>query len=232
MAFLHCMFCIVLDKCFPLLTYSSHTIALEQLLPVLFSTPESDIGPTSLFKFVGGFGLPSRTVGFLFACQGFLQMIAQLLVFPSINESLGSLATARIAINSYPFLYVLIPYMGLVHDSIRYFFVFLVLIWKVTAQSLSYAALSIMLANSAPNKGVLGTLNGFAMCAASGARALSPPLVGWIHAAGLSNGYSGLSWWSCAIIATVGILVGSVMTERKDEVCLTLQYTDTDEDST
>jgi H+/Cl- antiporter ClcA len=83
-----------------------------------------------------------------------------------------------------------------------------------------------MLANSAPSKRVLGTLNGFAMSAACAARAFGPPIAGVIHAAGLRIGYSGLSWWSCAVVAVVGVYLSSSMTECKNRVQI---YTALDE---
>ncbi|KAE9963937.1 hypothetical protein EG328_010910 [Venturia inaequalis] len=190
-----------------------HTIALEQLLPVLFSSKESTVKPHLPFKFIGGFGMEMKQVGLILSLQGFLQMIAQIFVFPVVNERLGSLATFRIAIMGYPILYLFLPYIVLAHDNLRYAAIFVVLVWKVTAQSFSYPAQSIMLANSAPSKKVLGTLNGFAMSAASLARAFGPTVAGLIHSSGIKIGYSGLSWWTCAIVATLGALVSLHMTE-------------------
>lgn len=154
-----------------------------------------------------------KQVGLILSLQGFLQMIAQIFVFPVINERLGSLTTFRVAIMGYPILYLFIPYIVLAHDNLRYAAIFVVLVWKVTAQSFSYPAQSIMLANSAPSKKVLGTLNGFAMSAASLARAFGPTVAGLIHASGIKIGYSGLSWWTCAIVASFGAVVSLYMTD-------------------
>lgn len=191
----------------------SHTIALEQLLPVLFSSKESTVKPELPFKFIGGYGMEMKQVGLILSLQGFLQMIAQIFVFPVVNERLGSLTTFRIAIMGYPILYLFLPYIILAHDNLRYAAIFVVLVWKVTAQSFSYPAQSIMLANSAPSKKVLGTLNGFAMSAASLARAFGPTVAGLIHSSGIKIGYSGLSWWTCAIVASIGALVSLHMTD-------------------
>src|SRR5690349_6324104 len=77
----------------PRLTASSHTIALEQLLPVLLSMPESDKPPQMPFTFTGGFALPTKTVGLILSLQGVLQIIAQLGLFPIISARLGALKT-------------------------------------------------------------------------------------------------------------------------------------------
>lgn len=154
-----------------------------------------------------------KQVGLILSLQGFLQMIAQIFVFPVVHERLGSLTTLRIAIMGYPILYLFLPYIVLAHGNLRYASVFVVLVWKVTAQSFSYPAQSIMLANSTPSKKVLGTLNGFAMSAASLARAFGPTVAGLIHSTGIKIGYSGLSWWSCAVVAFLGAMVSLFMTD-------------------
>jgi MFS family permease len=193
------------------LTCYSHTIALEQLLPILFASSDSDVPPVYPFKFDGGFDLPAKMIGLILSFQGFLQMIAQIIVFPIVSERFGPLTTFRIAVIGYPILYLLIPYLALVPHSLRYVCITVVLLWKVTAQSFSFPSQSIMLANSAPSKRVLGTLNGVAMSSASLARALSPTIIGYIHAVGRQSGYSIFSWWSCAFVAVIGTLVSLLM---------------------
>ncbi|KAF2138028.1 uncharacterized protein K452DRAFT_277718 [Aplosporella prunicola CBS 121167] len=192
-----------------------HTISFEQLLPVLMSMPESHEPAHLPFRFVGGFALPAKTIGFILSFQGFMQMIVQVFIFPVISRRFGSLTTFRAVIFAYPFLYAMTPYLTLLPTSMRMAGVLLVLFWKVTAQSLSYPSNAIMLANSAPSKKVLGTLNGVAASSASLCRAFGPTVSGLIQSAGLSLGYSGLSWWACALVATVGATESLFMREVK-----------------
>lgn len=193
----------------------SHTIALEQLLPILFSMPESETPPSGPFKFTGGFALSTKTIGMILSSQGFLQMIAQLLVFPVVTRKLGSLKTFRVVIFLYPMYYCLVPYVALLPKQLRYPGIYLLLIFKVTAQSLSFPSTQIMLANAAPSKRVLGTLNGFAASSASLARAFGPTLAGLVQSWGLNIGYSGLPWWSCALVAVLGATVSTWMKDKK-----------------
>ncbi|KAL1625533.1 hypothetical protein SLS56_007280 [Neofusicoccum ribis] len=192
-----------------------HTISFEQLLPVLLSMPKSTEPPTLPFKFVGGFALPTKTIGFILSAQGFFQMIVQIFVFPVVSRKFGPLKTFRAVILAYPFLYTLTPYLTLLPEAMRMAGVLLVLIWKVTAQSLAYPPLAIMLANSAPSKKVLGTLNGVAASSASLCRAFGPTVSGGIQSAGLSLGYSGLAWWTCAFVAIIGATESIWMREVK-----------------
>jgi predicted MFS family arabinose efflux permease len=176
--------------------------------------PESNTPPSLPFKFVGGFALPTKTIGFILSCQGLLQMIVQFFVFPKINARLGSLRTFRFTVFGYPILYCLVPYLTLVPTALRYPAIFFVLLWKVTAQSMSYPSNNMILQDSAPSKKVLGTLNGVSMSAASLARTLGPVFAGMVQAIGLKFGYSGLSWWACAVIACIGASVSLWQTER------------------
>lgn len=167
--------------------------------------------------------MSAKMIGFILSFQGFLQMIAQVIIFPLVSDRFGPLTTFRIAVLGYPLLYLLIPYLALVPQSLRFLCISLVLLWKVTAQSFSFPSQSIMLANSAPSKRVLGTLNGLAMSSASLARAFGPTVIGYVHTVGRQSGYSIFSWWSCALVALIGAVVSLLMStpERqtiKDEV--------------
>lgn len=192
----------------------SHTISAEQLLPVLFSMPESDSPPSMPFKFTGGFALPTKSIGFILSIQGFIQMFMTIFVFPMVNRRLGSLKTFRIVILAYPFLYLLVPYLTLVPVSLRMPCIYLILIWKVTAQALSYPSSAIMLANSTPSKRVLGTLNGVAASAASLCRAFGPTVSGLLQSFGLSIGYLGVPWWASAAVAVAGAILSLCMVEE------------------
>jgi len=166
--------------------------------------PESDEPPSSIIKFTGGFGLSSKTVGFILSSQGALQMVAQLFIFPIVQRKFGSLRTFRTVLFLYPIYYCLLPYLALLPVALRYPGIYLVLIFKVTAQSLAFPSVQIMITNAAPSKRVLGTINGFAASSASLARAFGPTVAGLVETFGLSIGYSVLSWWTCAAVAITG----------------------------
>lgn len=185
---------------------------------MLFSMPESQDTPRLPFWFTGGFALPTKTIGFILSIQGFIQMFVTIFVFPVVNRRLGSLATFRLVVISYPLLYLMVPYLTLVPESLRMVSVYCLLIWKVSAQALALPSLMIMLANSAPSRKVLGTINGFAASSASGCRAFGPTLSGMVQAAGLSHGMLGLPWWTNALVAVVGAMLGLCMVEEKRRI--------------
>ncbi|KAF2659931.1 MFS general substrate transporter [Lophiostoma macrostomum CBS 122681] len=192
-----------------------HTISLEQLLPILMSHEESKQKPELPFKFEGGFNFSTQTIGSILAVQGALQMVAQLVVFPWISKRLGSLRTFWLTIALYPFLYLIAPYLALLPRRFRIPGIVLLLVWKVTAQSLSYPSLNILLANSAPSKRVLGTLNGTAASSASVCRGFGPTISGAVATLGDNMGVSGLAWWTIAGVAMIAWIPGSFMKEER-----------------
>ncbi|KAF1977533.1 MFS general substrate transporter [Bimuria novae-zelandiae CBS 107.79] len=189
--------------CYGILAF--HTISLEQLLPILMSREESTGENRNLpFYFKGGFHLSTQTNGLILGIQGILQMVAQLIIFPWVSKKIGSLRTFSLTIALYPFLYMLAPYLALLPKNLRIPGIVLILVWKVTAQAMSYPCLAIMLANASPSKKLLGTLNGVAMASASVMRGFGPTVSGATDAVGDQIGMSGLAWWTIAAVAMIG----------------------------
>ena len=194
-------------------TPCSHTISAEQLLPVLFSLPESDMPPKLPFWFTGGFALNTKTIGGILSGQGFIQIAVTFLIWPWIHGKLGSLKAFRMVALSYPLLYLLVPYLTLVPINFRIPAIYAILVWKVSAQAFAFPPINIMLANATP-KHALGTFNGVAQSSASFARAIGPSISGLIEAAGLTRGMLGLPWWCNACIALIGAILSLCMIEQ------------------
>ena len=165
---------------------------------------ESHQAPNLPFSFTGGFALPTKDIGFILSIQGLIQMFVTLFVFPIVNRRLGSVATFRLVAICYPALYIVVPYLTLLPVWLRMPGIYMVLVWKVSAQALTFPSLAIMLANAAPSRKVLGTLNGVAASSASLCRAFGPTLSGLIQSAGLSIGVLGLPWWANSLVAMCG----------------------------
>ena len=158
------------------------------------------------FKFVGGFGLSSNTVGFILSLQGVYQMFAQMVLFPMVVNRFGALKTFTFTACTYPVLYFLVPYLALLPDSFKMTGLFFVLIWKVTHQALAYPCNMLLLTGAAPSSLVLGVVNGVAASAASLSRAIGPTLAGIIQSAGLDLGYLGMAWWASGAVALLGAI--------------------------
>lgn len=192
--------------------------------------PESETAPSLPFQFIGGFALSTKSIGAILAAQGLVQMVATMVVFPLVNRRLGSLATYRMVVLSYPLLYIAVPYLTLVPKTWRMPAIWAVVIWKVTAQAFAFPSTNIMLANSAPSTKVLGTLNGVASSAASGCRAFGPTVSGILQSAGLSMGVLGLPWWMNGLIACSGAALSLFMVEEKRRSFVSEKHTDDQQD--
>jgi MFS family permease len=142
-----------------------------------------------------------------------MQMFAQVILFPWVSKKLGSLRTFWITLSLYPILYLLAPYLAILPENLRIPGLMVLLVGKVTFQSLSYPSLAIILANSSPSKKVLGTLNGVAMSSASISRGFGPTVSGAVDSLGNSLHMSGLAWWTIAAVALLGWLPGFALKE-------------------
>lgn len=183
-----------------------HTIAHEQLFPVFLSTPEAAEPPKSWFKFVGGFGLPTREIGFILTVQGVLAMFIQFLLFPPLVGKFGAFNVYRAILVIYPISYIMVPYLDFMPEDYKYAYIYLSLIVKILFGCLAYPCNMILLTNSAPSLLVLGTINGIAASIASLARSFGPTLSGILYSYGLDIGIVGLAWWINAGVAIIGTI--------------------------
>ncbi|KAI9794472.1 MAG: hypothetical protein M1833_000385 [Piccolia ochrophora] len=190
-----------------------HTMTFDQLMPMMLSTPESDASPSLPFKFIGGFAMPTKTIGLIMSVQGAYSMFAQLFLFPVVVRRFGSLTVFRTVAVLYPLLYLVVPYLVLLPEELRMVGLSLTLLVKTTAMVLAYPSNAILLTNSAPSMLVLGAINGVAASTASLCRAFGPTVSGLIHSAGLEMGFSGLAWWSSALVCIVGAIESLWMAE-------------------
>lgn len=189
-------------------------MTFDQLLPVFLSTapPKHPVNELP-FKFVDGFGLETKTIGVIMSIQGIYSLFSNYVIVAPVTRKLGSLRLFRILALSYFALYFVTPYLVLVPEKFRMPAIYLLVIWKCTFSTMAYPSNAILLANSAPSKQVLGTINGIAASTASLCRAMGPTLSGLLYALGLRTGYSGLAWWFSAIVSMVGAYLSLQITE-------------------
>ncbi|RMZ88598.1 hypothetical protein DV736_g4179, partial [Chaetothyriales sp. CBS 134916] len=190
-----------------------HSVSFDTLMPVFLSEERSEAKPSLPFKFSGGFGLSTKAIGLMMAVQGIYSMIAQLWLFPIIVRRIGTLTAFRSVMIVWPFLYLVVPYLVLLPDRFQHTGIYMALLVKITFHVIAFPSNAILLANAAPSKSVLGTINGVAASAACLARAFGPTVTGSIHSAGLKFGCNGLAWWAGGIICSIGALESYWMEE-------------------
>lgn len=189
-------------------------MTFDQLLPVFLSTAPPKHATLELpFKFVDGFGLETKTIGIIMSVQGIYSLVSNYMIVPPVTRRLGSLRLFRMLAVSYFALYFVTPYLVLLPEAARMPAVYLLVVWKCTFSTMAYPSNAILLANSAPSKQVLGTINGIAASTASLCRALGPTVSGLLYSVGLRTGYSGLAWWFSAIVTIAGAYLSLHITE-------------------
>lgn len=190
-------------------------MSFDQLMPIFLSSKVSSIPPELPFKFTGGFAMSSKDEGALMVGQGMYAMFAQAVLFPILAKRFGCLNIFKFTVIIWPLLYLLVPYTVLLPRQYHTIGVCCCLLWRTTAQALTYPPNNIMLTNSAPSMLVLGAINGVAGSTASLCRAFGPTITGFVHSRGLSMGISGLSWWITGLVCVLGALESLLMEEPK-----------------
>jgi hypothetical protein len=181
-------------------------------MPVFLSTPRSDEEAVFPFKFTGGLALSSKAIGFMLAVQGVYSMIIQLSLFPLVVRNFGELRAVRFVLTVWPPLYLAVPYIVLLPSSVQIPAVYVALFCKITFHVVAFPCIAILLNNAAPST-VLGSINGVAASTASLSRAFGPTITGLLHSKGLQCGFSGLAWWACGIVCTIGAVESCWMQE-------------------
>lgn len=185
--------------------FQSHTMTFDQLLPVFLSTaPAKHTNVELPFKFVDGFGLETKMIGVIMSVQGIYSLMLNYTIVAPVTQKLGSLRLFRIIALTYFGLYFITPYLVLLPEKLRMPAIYILVVWKCTFSTMAYPSNAILLANSAPSKQVLGTINGIAASTASLCRALGPTVSGLLYSLGLKTGYCGLAWWFSALMSIVG----------------------------
>lgn len=175
-------------------------------MPIFLSSPVSNAAARLPFRFQGGLGLSTKVIGFMMAVQGIYAMFAQLWLFPFVVRMFGTLKTYRIVMCVWPPLYLAVPYLALIPSAAQLPAVYVSLIAKITLHVIAFPSSSMLLANAAPSKTVLGSINGVGASVASLSRSLGPTFTGFLHSRGLASGYSILSWWVCGLICAFGAI--------------------------
>jgi Major Facilitator Superfamily len=184
-------------------------------MPLFLSEPKSHEPPQLPFKFSGGFALSTNTIGFMMAVQGVYSMIAQLFLFPFLIRRLGTLKTFRFVMVVWPLLYLIVPYLVLLPTQIQKLGIYVCLLIKITFHVIAFPSTAILIANAAPSKTVLGSINGVAASIACLARALGPTVTGFFHTAGLKLGYNGIAWWIGGLVCAIGAFESFWMEETE-----------------
>ncbi|KAK1972264.1 major facilitator superfamily transporter [Colletotrichum sublineola] len=185
-----------------------HSVAFDQILPVFLNYPVQAHTPNNThlpFRFSGGFGLSSDSIGTIFTIYGITCGMIQFFVFPPLCNYFGVLRCFRACAITFPVVYMLTPYVVLFESSTgRYAALMIVMFVKAFAVIIGFPCMTILLTNSASSLRILGTLNGFATMFSGFGRAFGPAAAGAAFSWGVARGYIIVAYWFLALTALLG----------------------------
>jgi len=188
------------------------------IFPVYLSNPPDGNTEATLFRFNGGLGLRSPSIGLWLGCFGICGILLQLFIYPRIQARIGTLGVFRIALFMFPFTYSVAPYLSLVpRHGITYWLSISLVAWsQIMARTLAIPSTVILLTDSAPSKSALSTVHGAGNMLSSLARAIGPAVGGWVFAYGMDKGVIGAVWWFYLTVVAIGAFSWSYTMRRRD----------------
>ncbi|KAE8224649.1 hypothetical protein CF319_g2494 [Tilletia indica] len=127
---------------------------------------------------VGGAGFSKADIGNLLALNGVITILVQLFLFPPMERKLGGPRNViQRVLLLLPLVYLLFPLTNLAARTggkSWTWFVFILILPCKTISNTAAASATLLVINSAPHPGALGTLNGLSQTLASLSRAFGP----------------------------------------------------------
>jgi hypothetical protein len=172
----------------------------------------------NMVHFKGGLGLASPTVGLYLAGFGIAGIILQLIIYPRIQQRIGTLGVFRLANAIFPFAYVFAPYLTLLvdHQRVKWIAMAAVLFTQVIARTMAIPSSVLLLTEAAPHRSVLGTVHGAGNTLSALASACGPAIGGVLLAKGIESGVIGLAWWTWLCVVSVMALIWSFRLDKTD----------------
>jgi MFS family permease len=160
------------------------------------------------FHFAGGIGMSPSTIGLAMSTLGFVGILFQLTLYPTVNARYGLLKSTIWSLWVFPLAYAIAPYLSLtVHQPfLLWLGVILVAALQVGARTFAVPGLVLLTNNASPSPAVLGTIHGMGAATSSAARTIGPIVAGHWYSQGLEKGSVGTAWWLLSLVAFVGVV--------------------------
>jgi hypothetical protein len=160
------------------------------------------------FVFTGGLQFSLPTIGLAMSILGFVGIILQLTLYPSINARFGLLRSTRWSLFVFPIAYALAPYLSLLisHPFLLWVGIVVVVVLQVAARTFAIPGSVLLINNSSPSPAMLGTIHGMGAATSSAFRTIGPIVAGHWYGQGLEKGVVGWAWWWLAFVSLFGVV--------------------------
>ncbi|PWY71470.1 MFS general substrate transporter [Aspergillus heteromorphus CBS 117.55] len=205
--------------------FTYHSMTYDHLLPIFLQDRNfSDISAfsASVFRFPGGVGLSTQTVGLIMSTDGLIALVIQIFIFPLLAERLGVWKLFIIVTVLHPLAYLMVPFLVFLSSRYVMFGIYTCLVVRNILSIVAFPVLLILIKQASPSDLVMGKINGLAASTGALARTLAPPIAGYLYSAGARIELTALAWWSSAFIALVGA-VQVCFIEQKKHVSVTIK---------
>jgi len=160
------------------------------------------------FVFAGGMSFSLPTIGLAMSILGFVGIILQLTLYPSVNARFGLLRSTRWSLYVFPIAYALAPYLSLLISvpAVLWVGIVVVVVLQVAARTFAIPGSVLLINNSSPGPAMLGTIHGMGAATSSAFRTVGPIVAGHWYGSGLKMGVVGWAWWLLAAVSLVGVV--------------------------
>lgn len=160
------------------------------------------------FVFTGGLQFSLPTIGLAMSTLGFVGIILQLTLYPSINARFGLVRSTRWSLFVFPIAYALAPYLSLLisHTFLLWIGLVIVVVLQVAARTFAIPGSVLLINNSSPSPAMLGTIHGMGAATSSAFRTIGPIVAGHWYGQGLEKGVVGWAWWWLAVVSLIGVI--------------------------
>ncbi|KAI9298867.1 MFS general substrate transporter [Neoconidiobolus thromboides FSU 785] len=182
---------------------SLQTVMIDELFPVWASTYQVD----------GGLGFKPPQIGTLFAYGGVALLVIQILFYTPIQQKFGSLKLYQMVYFVYTPILMLYPIAASFHSKTLWAYLLFLTTFRTACGVFAFTSANILIAETCPNKKILGKVNGIAQCLGSLMRAAGPTLAGVAYSWSLKNSSQYIifkypfTWILIAIISFINLIV-------------------------
>jgi MFS family permease len=160
------------------------------------------------FYFTGGLQFSLPTIGLAMSTLGFVGIILQITLYPSVNARFGLLRSTRWSLFVFPLAYAVAPYLSLLisHTILLWLGIVAVVFLQVAARTFAIPGSVLLINNSSPSPAMLGTIHGMGAATSSAFRTIGPIVAGHWYGQGLEKGVVGWAWWWLAVVSLLGVI--------------------------
>lgn len=200
---------------------SLHSIAYNEFFPVFLATRFRRDTLEFPFRVLGGVGLPSAFIGNLSSSTGLVGMVMVLVVFPWIDRWLGTLRGFRLSLMFFPVVYLCVPWVVFTlqeYNPALPAWLMPVCLYALNAIKTWALAMGMpqvmLLSHRATPKENRAHVNSVTLSLLALARFIGPVTFGLLMTLGDHHGVAWASWWTMALLATVGLVQAFFMEDQ------------------